>query len=156
MTRLSRRTVVAALAALPAVWRPALAQSADDPVATVRGLYDRRTGTSDQPFLSARLKRLFDEQIARSRQADEVMPGLDFDYACGCQDHDDGFRASVRLTQAARDATSAEVVSSFRLFGQDSEIRFDLVHENGRWLIDDVRQPGTDGWTLSHLLQTRN
>lgn len=152
----SRRALLSGIATLAALPGPALAQSADDPVATVRSLYDRPTGTSDQPFLSARLKRLFDEQIARSRQADEVMPGLDFDYACGCQDHDDGFRTSLRLAQAARDAASAEVVSSFRLFGQDGEIRFDLIHETGRWLIDDVRQPGTDGWTLSHLLQTQN
>jgi hypothetical protein len=156
MTGASRRTVVAALAVLPAGWRPALAQSADDPVATVRSLYARHAGTSDQPFLSARLKRLFDEQIARSRKADEVMPGLDFDYACGCQDHDDGFRLTLRIALVARQGTSAEVVSTFRLFDQDGEIRFDLVHEGGRWLIDDARRPGPDGWTLSHLLQMQN
>ncbi|WP_439575666.1 DUF3828 domain-containing protein [Phreatobacter sp.] len=157
MTGPSRRVMVAGLAVqawlVPATPR---AQSADDPVATVRGLYGRQQGTSDQPFLSARLKRLFDEQIARSRQADEVMPGLDFDYACGCQDYDEGFRTTLRLTAGTRDAASAEVVATFRLFDQDSEIRFDLTYENGRWLIDDARRTGTDGWTLSHLLQMQN
>lgn len=152
----ARRAVLAGLAALAAVPGLAIAQSSDDPAATVRSLYARQTGTSDQPFLSARLKRLFDEQIARSRQADEVMPGLDFDYSCGCQDYDDGFRRTLRIALVSREGTGAEVVSTFRLFDQDGEVRFDLVHENGRWLIDDARRPGPDGWTLSHLLQMQN
>ena len=84
------------------------------------------------------------------------MPGLDFDYSCGCQDYDDGFRRTLRIALVSREGTGAEVVATFRLFDQDGEVRFDLVHENGRWLIDDARRPGPDGWTLSHLLQMQN
>jgi hypothetical protein len=160
MNRLASRRGILAVASgvlagavLP---RVALAQSTTEPVDTIRSLYARPQGISDAPFLTRRLTALFAAQRRRSQETDDVMPGLDFDYTCGCQDYDDAFKRTLQLVAGARTEATASVVARFRLFDRDTEIAYSLIREDGRWLIDDISGRGENGWTMSRLLQTAN
>ncbi len=160
MNRLpSRRGVIGlaagALAGI-ALPRAAFAQSTTDPVETIRSLYARPQGISDAPFLSRRLAALFAAQRKRSQETDDVMPGLDFDYACGCQDYDEAFKQTLVITAGPRTGATASVVARFRLFENDTEIAYSLIREDGRWLIDDIRGRGLNDWTMSDLLKMTN
>ena len=156
---LSRRTF---LAACGAAFVPGtlLAQglvvpSAAGPMETMRAFYALPERGSKTPFLSTRLRRLYDTQQARSRRSGDVMPGLDFDFACGCQDYDIGFRQSLQLAETARAERTATISAKFKVFDRNSEIHFDLVRENGRWLIDNARGLGNPAWDLAALLRMR-
>lgn len=131
--------------------------SAAEPVDTVKALYARPQNSADTPFLSARLKRLFAAQRARGRRSGDAMAGLDFDYACSCQDYDDAFRQSLDYAETNRTARSATVTAKFALFGAGREVAYSLIRENGKWLIDDISGsagPGHD-WVMSRLLRMR-
>jgi hypothetical protein len=123
------------------------------PMETMRAFYSLPERGSKLPLMSARLKRLYNAQQARSRRTGDVMPGLDFDFACGCQDYDTSFRQSLQLTEISRTDRGATVSAKFKVFDRNSEIIYDLVRENGRWFIGDARGQGENAWTLSQLLQ---
>lgn len=159
MTLLTRRTlVVVALAAAT----PALAQQAAppaDPVAALRAFYAKPGRASVNPFLTPRLRRLYTEQQARSRRSGDVMPGLDFGFACGCQDSDDNYHTRNVYRVVSRDERRAKVAVTVKVFATEAETRtitFDLALENGRWLIDDVAGSDEPAWVLSQLLQMRD
>jgi hypothetical protein len=157
MSRLvCRRGMLAIASGLLAAALPgaALTQSTTDPVDTIRSLYARPQGISDAPFLSRRLAALFAAQRKRSQETDDVMPGLDFDYTCGCQDYDDAFKQTLQIVAGPRTDTRATVLARFRLFHRDTEIAYSLVREDGRWLIDDITGRGENGWIMSELLQS--
>lgn len=153
---ITRRLVFAvALAASPAA---ALAQAAapaarPDPLRVLRAIYANPGKTrSPEPF-SRRLAGLAEAARKRSRELDEPVAGLDFDYAVNGQDHDPGLARTVRYEILQQGPASAEVKVAFRN-GGPQELRYDLVLENGRWLIDDVRSLTRDNaWTLSALLR---
>ncbi|MGQ3356558.1 MAG: DUF3828 domain-containing protein [Phreatobacter sp.] len=165
MTMINRRLVAAGLllAAVPAhaqpAPRPAQAPAPADPVAALRAFYAKPGRASVNPFLTPRLRRLYTEQQARSRRAGEVMPGLDFVFACGCQDSDDDYQTRNVYRVVSRDERKAQVAVTLKLFADQSEtqvVTFDMALENGRWLIDDVSGASGDiSWVLSRLLQMR-
>ncbi|MGL4286806.1 MAG: DUF3828 domain-containing protein [Phreatobacter sp.] len=131
--------------------------SSAEPLDTVRALYGKPQSFADTPFLSARLKRLFAAQRARGRRTGDAMAGLDFDYACSCQDYDDAFKQSLTYAETNRTARSATVTAKFTLFGDGREVAYSLIRENGKWLIDDISGsagPGHD-WVMSRLLRMR-
>lgn len=155
---LTRRTLAAALILAAA---PALAQQAagPDPVAALRAFYAKPQGASEASFMTPRLRRLYAAQQERSRRSGDVMPGLDFGFACGCQDSDDDYFRRNRYRLVSRDERRARVTVTVKLFAAQPEtqdITFDLTFDNGRWLIDDVSGASGDiAWVLSRLLQTR-
>lgn len=153
-----RRFVFGTLAGLALTVDPAWSQAnAESAVDTIKALYAKPAGAADAPFLSRRLKRLFEAQRARARRTSDVLPGLDFDYACGCQDYDEAFKQTLRYELAGLTPRTAEVTAHFSLFGAPRAIVYRLVKENGRWLIDDIAGtvgPGAD-WRMSRLLRTR-
>jgi len=156
---LTRRSIVAALAfaAMPVSAQQA---ASPDPVAALRAFYGKPAGTSEASFMSPRLRRLYAAQQERSRRAGDVMPGLDFGFACGCQDSDDDYFRRNRYRLVSRDDRKARVTVTVKLFANQPEtqdITFDLTLENGRWLIDDVSGASGDiSWGLARLLQTRS
>lgn len=159
MTALSRRSLVtlALLAATPALAQQAAAPAAD-PVAALRAFYGKPPRASVNPFLTPRLRRLYTEQQARSRRSGDVLPGLDFDFACGCQDNDDDYHTRNVYRVVSRDEQRAKVAVTVKVFATEAQtqtITFDLALTNGRWLIDDVTGTGEPGWVLSQLLQMR-
>lgn len=140
---ISRRSLLTALAALtPGL---AFAQSADDPVATVREFYAVANENTDLRFFTAGLKRLFERQRRRARELDSPLPGLDTDYLCNCQEEQDNWKTTLRFDQIARAGTVARVRVRFHNF-EDREAVFTLNRENGRWLIDDIRHQNGTPW----------
>lgn len=162
MTALSRRIL---LASVLVAGSPALAQQPQrpapapaDPVAALRAFYAKPERTSVNPFLTPRLRRLYTEQQARSRRTNEVMPGLDFAFACGCQDSDDNYHTRNVYRVVSQDERRAKVAVTVKVFASETAtqtITYDLARENGRWLIDDVAGTGEQPWVLSQLLQMR-
>ena len=155
---LTRRTLAAALILAAA---PALAQQAagPDPVAALRAFYAKPERAPVEPFMSPRLRRLYAAQQERSRRSGDVMSGLDFAFACGCQDHDENYQARNRYRLVSRDERKAKVTVTLKIFADQPEtqdITYDLALVNGRWLIDDVSGASGDiAWVLSRLLQIR-
>ncbi len=155
---LTRRTLAAALILVAA---PALAQQAagPDPVAALRAFYAKPERAPVEPFMSPRLRRLYAAQQERSRRSGDVMSGLDFAFACGCQDHDENYQARNRYRLVSRDERTAKVTVTLKIFADQPEtqdITYDLALVNGRWLIDDVSGASGDiAWVLSRLLQIR-
>lgn len=155
MNRLpSRRGIVAlalgacGLAALP---RMLFAQSADDPVETVKALYAKPQSAPDAPFMTRRLARLFAAQRARARRTSDVLAGLDFDYLCACQDSDEAFKQQLTYGVSDRTAGTATVTARFPLFNASREVVFRMRRENRRWLVDDIRGTGSNEWMASLL-----
>jgi hypothetical protein len=162
MTALTRRAVVASalLVVTPALAQQAQrpAQAPADPVAALRAFYGKPERTSVNGFLTPRLRRLYTEQQARSRRSGDVLPGLDFGFACGCQDSDDNYHTRNVYSVVSRDERRAKVDVTLKVFASEPQtqvITFDLALENGRWLIDDVSGKGETPWVLSQLLQMR-
>ncbi|QCI63273.1 DUF3828 domain-containing protein [Phreatobacter stygius] len=166
-SRLARQRMLALVLAglVAATWRLDTASaetthggpSSAAPVDTVTALYRKPQGLSDGPFLSARLRRLFAAQRARGHRTGDAMAGLDFNYACSCQDYDDAFKQSLSYAETGRTSRSATVTARFMLFGAGREVTYSLIRENGKWLIDDISGsagPGHD-WVMSRLLRMR-
>jgi Protein of unknown function (DUF3828) len=155
---LRRRQVLAlALSALatPFALTRADARSEADPADTLRALYGRGTGTPTTRFQSARLRRLYAEQQRRSRERNEILSGLDFDFSCDCQDYQRAkLLASLAITPVSRSARAASLDVRVDNGSGPFALTYMMVFENGRWLIDDVRKTSGETYLLSDLLQT--
>lgn len=152
---LTRRSLLVA-AALAAT--PALAQG-PDPVEALRAFYARPQNVPVERFMTPRLKRLYEAQQRRARRTEDVLPGLDFQFFCGCQDSDDDFAPRNTYALASRTERTARIVVTLKLFAAQPEttrLTFTMAQQNGRWLIDDVAGRGGVGdWLWSRLLQAR-
>jgi Protein of unknown function (DUF3828) len=139
--------ILIALALALACAGPAAAQSQDDPVATVRAFYAKDSIRAAQ-FYSKRLKALFAED---DRKAGGEIGNLDFAFHVNAQDTEDGWQKTLRLALLSKAEKRAEVKAAFKNF-EPQDIRYDMVLENGRWLIDDARSLGKTRWRLSTIL----
>ena len=60
----------------------------------------------------------------------------------------------MRIALVSRAADTAQVRARFENFKEPRDIVFDLVRENGRWLIDEMSSPlPGHRWTMSKILQ---
>lgn len=68
-------------------------------------------------------------------------------------DGNDWALTKMRITLIARAGARAQVRAAFLNHKKPRDMLFDLVHERGRWRIDEVRQmqPG-ERWTMSKIL----
>lgn len=167
---LPRRSFLLALAAL--LLSPP-AQAADDPAAPLRAIYKRvvasydakRNNTDNGYFIwkddrtrarwfSAAMVKLWHEAEARTAKGDQGPPG--FDPVTNSQDP--LVRAFV-LAIEKQDARAATVV--VRIAARPGPLppptaagtlRYDMVRENSRWLIDDIRGAIDTPWSLRQLL----
>jgi hypothetical protein len=158
----TRRTLIAAtLAALPF---PAPAQNGG-PDALIAAIYKRVSSGKGEDgggfvwvnekdrarYLTRSLRKVWHDSDARTAKGDQTPPG--FDPITNSQD------PKVRDVKVAIETQGAEraiVAVSFRGWGgpdQRETIRYDMLRENGRWLIDDIRAT-IDGkeWSLRALL----
>ena len=154
---ISRRSLMAGLAltAVPAVAqtqpKPSVQPAGPDPLAPLKWVYARIDKARDREPFSKRLDALLKAAVKRSRELGEPLPGLDFDYAVNGQDTEKGTAKSVRYTITAQDAGRARVTVNFRN-GGPQELRYALVFESGKWLIDDVSNAKKgEEWILSAL-----
>ena len=160
---LTRRTFIAApLAALPL---PALAQQ-DAPQTLIAAIYKRVAAGKGEDgggfvwleekerarYLTKGLRKVWHDSDARTAKGDQNPPG--FDPITNSQDPK---VREVKIAVERQDAGSAVVAASFRAWGgpdQRDTVRYDMLRENGRWSIDDIRG-FVDGkeWSLRALLR---
>ena len=139
-----------ALALLLAVWTaPAHAQSASDPAETVRAFY-AADDIDAVRFYAKRLRALY----RRDRATADGVGNLNFAFHVNGQDTQDGWSRTLVLKTLSADADRAEVQAAFRNF-RPQDLRYEMVREDGRWLIADVRSLKTETWRLTTILAPR-
>lgn len=124
-----------------------------DPAAVVRQFYDPYLVPNGQiPPLaeaapwSAQMAADLDAMFARSQAQGE--PILDFDPIIDAQDYQlSDVRAS---TEGIVEGSHATVRASFTNAGQPEEVLYDLVWQDNRWKVDNVR---TAEWDLRTIIQ---
>ena len=126
---------------------PALAQSATDPVETVRAFYAKDDINAVQ-FYAKRLRALYERD---QRQANGEVGRLGFAFHVNGQDTEDKWEKSLKLTALSASEDKAEVQALFKNFSPQ-DLRYDMVKENGKWLIADVRSLKKERWQLVKIL----
>lgn len=132
------------------------ARAVSDPAAVIRPLYDRYM-TADAQFPSFQeqapwsnsLWALLDAMTERSEQINE--PILDFDPIIGAQDYQ--LSNLNVVTEALSEGSHAVVRASFNNANAHTEIVYDLIWEDDRWKVDNVRG---DGWDLRQIAAAPN
>jgi len=130
---------------------PTAAQPFDTPQALLEAFYAPYL-TDDFPeneesFRSAALNALYDAD-AENTPAGE-MGALDFDPYIDGQDYQ---IANLEIGEPVYDGDMATVVVSFTNFDRPVEITYDLVNENGGWVIDDLEgQNGEFAYRLTDI-----
>jgi hypothetical protein len=148
---MTRRIALAALFLL-CFAGAAAAQSQADPVAFVQGLYRgyepgrKPLQLEKQPF-SLRMRKLF---AADAVYAQGEVGRLDFDPIVNAQDWK---LSGLKVTLVSKsDDVGAIVDAAFNDLGSKERIRFTLVRENGKWVIDEIQALQAMRWTLSKIL----
>lgn len=126
---------------------PAQAQSATDPVETVRAFY-AAASINETRFYARGLRALYERD---RHEAEGEVGRIAFDFRVNGQDTEDGWERTLSLTASALDGDRAEVRATFRNVSPQ-DIRYSLVREDGRWLIADVRSLKHETWRLTSLL----
>ncbi|KQT90495.1 DUF3828 domain-containing protein [Methylobacterium sp. Leaf466] len=139
------RLTLALLVTLAAA--PAIAQSATDPVETVRALY-AADDVNEWRFLAKGLRTLFEKDATESKGE---VGRLGFAYHVNGQDTQSGWRKTLVLKTLSANETKAEVQARFKNFS-NQDLRYDLVKENGLWLVTDVRALTKERWRLEAIM----
>jgi hypothetical protein len=142
-----------------------LALAASDPAATLTAIYERvAAGNKGGSFLwvkaqdrrryfSQRTAKLWDDAAAKTPEGDEGPIG--FDPITNSQDP--VVKAFEVKTERA-DATTATIVVAISsrkgpIKAQPGNtLRYDLVREGDRWMIDDIRGSMDGDWSLRQIL----
>jgi hypothetical protein len=127
---------------------PTSAQPASDAVAVVKKVYEASDPVRAKVY-SKRLQALLDKD---AKQAKGEVGNLEFDFAVNGQDTEAGYRKTLRFEPGPATSGGAAVTVTFRNF-EPQNLRYDLVRENGRWVVDEVRSLGRTKWVLSSLLK---
>lgn len=130
----------------------AVAQTPAEPLALVRSFYVPGFNEDTMP-LSERLTKLLDAAIANSRKHNAPVTGLDFAWTVNAQDTQPGFERTLQFGEIARSDSTALIRVAFHN-GRDEELHYQLIRENGSWVVDDIRYLRGDPTTLSKMLAT--
>lgn len=123
------------------------------PVDALRVIYDGyrsnpTTGPEISGVYSARLQALIDADEAAT--PDGEVGAIDWDVFIGGNAWE---ISRVRLDIVAQSSERAVVRARFTNFRQPKDIAFDMVRENGQWLIDDIRTTNSQGpWSMVKTL----
>ncbi len=137
-----------------AFWIPAAhAGPGGDPVSAIDAIYKAYGVKADAApdvgaVYSHRLQQLIDAD--RESTPEGEVGKIDWDVFVDGQDWE---ISQLKVAPVSEAGDHAQVVARFNNFAEPKEILFDLVREDGRWLVDDVRST-TKGkrWTLSKIL----
>lgn len=144
---------LAALAALTVLPGAAQAETFSTPEALFQALYAPYIADEwsfdYQPYLSASLRALYDED--RARTAEGEIGAIDFDPIIAGQDFD---ISDLRIGTPDIDGNEAEVVVTFNNMGERITLDYDLVREKGSWLVDNIENetPGYE-WDLRDVFE---
>lgn len=147
------RLVAAALACLLSLAVPAFAQPFDTPQELLETFYApylaNEIPENERIFFS---KALVDYYEADSENTpDGEMGALDFDPFVEGQDFD---IADLDVGEPTIRGDKARVAVTFTNFGEPREIYFELVFEDGSWLIDDlVNTNPAYGYRLTQIFE---
>lgn len=130
---------------------PDASRAVTDPAAVIRPLYDRYL-TPDAQFPEFREQAPWSNDMwaqisamtARSEALNE--PILDFDPLIGAQDYQ--LSDLTVVTEALSEGSHAVVRASFNNMNIRTEIVYDLVWEDDRWKVDNIRG---DGWDMRRV-----
>jgi hypothetical protein len=145
-----RRTALALLIALYGA--AACAQATNDPVALITDIYKIYQGDTGYPSYanpySRRLQALIDADEKATPKGDAGT--IDWDVFVNGNDWD---IKNLTIALVSKSAAHAQVRAQFISF-KPHDIRFDLVREDGRWVIDDISETkvGSNRWTMSKIL----
>lgn len=142
--------ILIALLALALAALPAGAQTPSEPLDLVRSFYVPGYNENAMP-LSARLTRLLDAAVANSRKHNMPVQGLDFAWTVNAQDTQPGFERTLQFGQISRSEERAQIRVAFHN-GRDEELRYEMLRENGKWVVDDIRYLRGDPTSLSQML----
>ena len=138
---------------LPAVTlapaHPEAAPVALDPITVVKTFYPLRAEARELPF-SARLQRLLEAADLNSKRLNAPVAGLDFAFQVNAQNTEDGYEKTLKFSPRRNDGKRTRVRVSLRNY-RNVQLAFDMVFENGRWLVDDVSSIREPRWVLSRL-----
>lgn len=122
-----------------------------DPAAVVRSLYDRYMTEGaqfppleDQAPWSNATRALLLAMMQRSQQINE--PILDFDPIIAAQDYQ--LSNLNVVTEAVVEGSHASARATFDNSGTRTEVVYDLVWEDDRWKVDNIRG---EGWDLRQI-----
>jgi Protein of unknown function (DUF3828) len=126
---------------------PEATRAVMDPAAVIRPLYDRYTTPNaefpafeDQAPWSNALRTQLLAMMARSQAINE--PILDFDPLINAQDYQ---LTNINVTnEAIVEGSHATVRAAFDNAGTHTEIVYDMIWEDDRWKVDNIRGEGTD------------
>lgn len=135
---------------------PEASRAVTDPAAVIRPLYDRYMTPNatfpefrDQAPWSNGLWALLEAMSARSQALNE--PILDFDPIIGAQDYQ---LSNLNVVNEAQSEGSHAVVrATFNNAATATNIIYDLIWEDDRWKIDNIRG---DGWDLRQIAAAPN
>ena len=150
MRTVTRRLALILLLALCASW--AQAQNASDPLALITDIYKSYTTENDVPgyegVYSKRLQALVDSDGPDAPDGDGGK--IDWDVFVNGNDWQ---VSKLSIALVSKSATRAQVRARFFNFKEQQDQLFDLIVEDGRWVIDEVRatQKG-NRWTMSKIL----
>ncbi len=128
------------------------ARAVTDPAALIRPLYDRYL-TPDAQFPEFREQAPWSDAMwaeisamtARSEALNE--PILDFDPIIGAQDYQ---LSDLNVAnESVVEGSHAVVRATFNNAGTHSEIVYDLIWENDRWKVDNIRG---EGWDMRQIV----
>lgn len=131
---------------------PGLAQAPSEPLALVRSFYAPGFNEDNMP-LSQRLTTLLDAAIANSRKHNAPVTGLDFAWTVNAQDTEPGYERTLQFGEIARSDAAALIRVAFHN-GRDEELRYELIREHGKWVVDDIGYLRGEATTLSKMLKT--
>ena len=130
----------------------ARAQPTDDPVAQITAIYTAYgSGTDDPGYAnpySKRLQALLDADAKATPKGDSGT--IDWDVFVNGNDWE---LTNLRITLERKSATRAEVRARFNNFKEPEDMQFDLLREDGRWVVDDIAAMKKGArWTMSKIL----
>jgi hypothetical protein len=145
--------VFALIALLFATFAPgqAAAQATAEPMRLVKSFYARDYDEEKMP-LSAPLRKLHGCVVALSNKRDEPLAGLNFVWTLGAQDAEEGWEKTLGFKELDRAQGRATIQATFRN-GDPQEIRYHMIREKGRWVVDDIQYLTGEKTTLSALFR---
>jgi Protein of unknown function (DUF3828) len=125
---------------------------ADDPLALIRSIYRTYQGGSDASshsgLYSRRLQGLID--VAERNTPKGEVGKIDWDVFV---DGNDWALSKLQITLESKSTNRARVRARFLNFKEPRDLAFDLVREDGRWVIDETASVRKGGrWTMSKIL----